>query len=276
MSAALHDLAADIAARHGDNLERQRKPAEHRNELRGVADADELRRHRGDDLLPRQRPASALHHVQVLGHFVGAVNVHRQLVHAVQVEHPDAVGLQPLRARFRGGHRALDAALDGGEGVDEEIDRRARADPDHLVFNDMAQRGVRHGFLQIVLSHFFLCGGRSVQTPSKASAAMPTDSPSVGWGWMVLPMSVASAPISTASASSLMRSPAPVPTIPPPTIRWSSASKMSLVKPSSRALAMARPEAAHGNFATPTLVPFFFASSSVRPTQAISGSVKAT
>jgi hypothetical protein len=48
---------------------------------------------------------------------------------------------------------------------------------------------------------------------------------------------------------------------------------MSLVKPSSRAFAMARPEAAQGNFDTPTLVPAFFASSSVRPTQAISGSV---
>ena len=90
---------------------------------------------------------------------------------------------------------------------------------------------------------------------------------------MVLPMSVASAPISTASASSLIRSPAPVPTMPPPTTRWVSASKISLVKPSSRALAIARPDAAQGNFATPIAVPFFFASSSVSPTQAISGSV---
>src|ERR1041385_6238055 len=110
------------------------------------------------------------------------------------------------------------------------------------------------------------CGGRSVQTPSKSSAAMPTDSLVVGWGWMVLPMSVASAPISTASAISLIRSPAPSPTMPPPSRRWLSASKMSLVKPSSRALAIARPEADHGNLATPTLVPAFFASSSVSPT----------
>lgn len=28
----------------------------------------------------------------------------------------------------------------------------------------------------------FLAGGRSVQTPSYTSAAMPIDSPSVGWG----------------------------------------------------------------------------------------------
>ena len=153
------------------------------------------------------------------------------------------------RARFRRGHRALDAALDRRERVDEEIDRRARADADDPVFDDVLERRLRDRLLQLVLSHFFFCcGGRSVQTPSKASAAMPTDSLSVGCGWMVLPMSVASAPISTASASSLMRSPAPVPTMPPPTMRWLSASKISLVKPSSRALAMARPEAAHGKF----------------------------
>jgi ADP-ribose pyrophosphatase YjhB (NUDIX family) len=56
-------------------------------------------------------------------------------------------------------------------------------------------------------------GGRSVQAPSKASAARPIDSPSVGCGWIVLPMSTASAPISTARASSPIMSPACVPTI---------------------------------------------------------------
>ena len=35
--------------------------------------------------------------------------------------------------------------------------------------------------------------------PSKASAAMATVSDRVGWGWMVRPMSAASAPISMAS-----------------------------------------------------------------------------
>ncbi|TMH48715.1 MAG: ribose-5-phosphate isomerase RpiA [Betaproteobacteria bacterium] len=41
-------------------------------------------------------------------------------------------------------------------------------------------------------------------------------------------------------------------------------------------IAMARPEAAQGNLATPNLNPCFFASSSVSPAQAISGSVYAT
>ena len=30
--------------------------------------------------------------------------------------------------------------------------------------------------------HFLLCGGKSVHTPSKTSAAIPIDSPSVGCG----------------------------------------------------------------------------------------------
>ncbi len=55
-----------------------------------------------------------------------------------------------------------------------------------------------------------------------------------------------------------------------------SSSKISFVKPSSRLFAIARPDAAHGNFATPTLRPLFFASSSVTPTHATSGSVYAT
>ena len=73
-----------------------------------------------------------------------------------------------------------------------------------------------------------------MQIPSATSAASPTNSPSVGCGWIVRPMSTASAPISTASTTSLMRSPACVPTMPPPRTRWLALSKMSLVKPSSR------------------------------------------
>jgi hypothetical protein len=50
-------------------------------------------------------------------------------------------------------------------------------------------------------------------------------------------------------------------------------SKSSLVKPSSRPLAMARPEAVQGKRPFLTFVPRALASSSVTPTQAISGSV---
>ncbi len=93
---------------------------------------------------------------------------------------------------------------------------------------------------------------RRLRTPRRA---MPIDSPSVGCGWMVLPMSAGSQPISIARQISLIRSPACVPTMPPPITRCVASSKISLVKPSSRPLAIARPEAAHGNTALPYLMP---------------------
>ena len=49
------------------------------------------------------------------------------------------------------------------------------------------------------LRTYLRAGGTSVQLPCATSAAMPMDSPRVGCGWMVLPMSTASAPISIAS-----------------------------------------------------------------------------
>jgi len=122
---ALQHLAPDVAPRHRDHFDRQRKLAEHRHQFRGVANAHELLRHRGDDLLARQRAAAALDHVQVLGHFVGTVDIDIERVHAVQVEHADAVRLQPLGARLGCSHRAFDAALDRRQRVDEEIDGRA-------------------------------------------------------------------------------------------------------------------------------------------------------
>jgi dihydrolipoamide dehydrogenase len=72
---------------------------------------------------------------------------------------------------------------------------------------------------------------------------------------------------------SAISSPACTPTMPPPMMRWVSSSNTSLVKPSVRDRPMARPKAAHGNLPTPTFRPLAFASVSVTPTQAISGSV---
>ena len=70
-----------------------------------------------------------------------------------------------------------------------------------------------------------LVGGRSVQTPSNTSATMPIDSHKVGCGWIVLPTSTGSQPISTARCGSPMRSLACVPMMPPsPYQKWSSGS----------------------------------------------------
>ncbi len=90
---------------------------------------------------------------------------------------------------------------------------------------------------------------------------------------MVRPMSVASQPISMASAASAIRSPALGPTIPAPINRSVSSSNNSLVMPSSRDSARLRPLAAQGNTPLPYLIFFALASISVSPTHATSGSV---
>ena len=59
------------------------------------------------------------------------------------------------------------------------------------------------GICVSLLHLFFLGRYRSVIVPSNASAAMPMVSERVGCGWMVRPMSAASAPISIASAASV-------------------------------------------------------------------------
>src|SRR3989344_2539986 len=128
------------------------------------------------------------------------------------------------------------------------------------------------------LATYFFCGGTSVQLPCAISAAMPMLSPSVGCGGRVLPIPAAPAPIAMARAIPPIMSPACVPTMPPPRILpgpWASgeSSNSSLVTPSSRPLAMARPEAVQGNRPFLTLMPCALAWSSVRPTHATSGSV---
>ena len=90
---------------------------------------------------------------------------------------------------------------------------------------------------------------------------------------MVKAMSSASAPISIAKPISPNISPALIPTIAPPKMRCESLSKISLVIPSVRPEAIARPDAAHGKVALSTFRPCSLASFSVTPTHAISGSV---
>ena len=83
-------------------------------------------------------------------------------------------------------------------------------------------------------------------------------------------------PISMAKTASLIRSPAPEPTMPQPTTRCVGGSMIHLVSPSVRPMAWARPLAIQGNWATSTVRPWRLASVSVSPAQAISGSVKTT
>src|SRR5260370_592283 len=67
-----------------------------------------------------------------------------------------------------------------------------------------------------------------------------------GCGRMVNPTSAAPQPVPTASATSLISSPALVPTMPPPSTRCVSGSNSSFVSPSSRPIDSERPLATHG------------------------------
>ena len=180
MSAELHQRLRDKAARHGNDFDRKRKVAEHADELRLVDNAHELLCHRRDDLLTRQRAAASLDHRAVLGDFVSAVDVDRELVDRGELDDRDAVVLEALGGLYRAGNRTLDPVLDFGQRVDEIVGRRSAADTDKSVVDYVLDRLPRDESLLLVLRHFLRTGGRSVQTPSNASAANPIDSLRVG------------------------------------------------------------------------------------------------
>ena len=113
------------------------------------------------------------------------------------------------------------------------------------------------------------CRRRPRPTPSRSRTAS-------GAAWIVILRSDAVAAISTASTPSAISSPALTPTMPTPSTRSVPGSMISLVSPSLRSTVVARPEAPQGNFATSIAMPRSCASASVRPHQAISGSVKTT
>ena len=108
---------------------------------------------RDADDLSRVARRRRLDHVQVLGDLVGAVHVDLQLVHAVEVEDPDAVLLQAFGARLRCGDRAFDAPLDRRQRINEKVDSRARADADDRVFDHVLERGRRNLLLEFGLVH---------------------------------------------------------------------------------------------------------------------------
>ncbi len=124
----------------------------------------------------------------------------------------------------------------GRESIEARLFREDEVPWDELAFRTVRQTlehffdDRRRGSVRLALRRHRLSRNRRARQPLPArrrhvgarpcatSAAMPIASPSVGCGWMVLPMSTASAPISMASAISPIMSPACVPTMPPPTI----------------------------------------------------------
>jgi hypothetical protein len=89
----------------------------------------------------------------VLGDLVGAIDVDRQRAGVVELGERDAVRLEALGGLHRRRDRALDAALELRELVDEEVGRRAGADADPRVVDDVRDRVARDRLLELVLGH---------------------------------------------------------------------------------------------------------------------------
>jgi hypothetical protein len=111
LSAQFHQFARDVGARHRNHFDRQRELAQHADQLARVGNADELLAARGHNFFPRQRAAAALDHGEMLGDFVGAVDVDFEFAHAVEIQHLDAVAFQAGGGRLPNWPRAVDAAL---------------------------------------------------------------------------------------------------------------------------------------------------------------------
>ena len=151
--AQLAHFAGDVFARHRNHFDRQRKAAQLVDELARVGDAHETPRDGRDDLLARERAAAAFDHRQATVHFVGAVDVDRDVVDVVEIEHRKAQLAQPGRGRLGTRHGAADARAHVGQGRDEVIGGGAGADAEDAAVRYLFERRTGDGALLFVLVH---------------------------------------------------------------------------------------------------------------------------
>src|SRR5690606_38677742 len=135
------------------SFHRQRKLAQHVDQLRLVGDADEPSGGSGDDFFPGQRAAAALDELQAAVGLVGTVHIDRDVADLVEVEHADAVIAQSTGGGFGAGYGPGDVALDAGQGIDEEVHGRAGADTDHFAPDHVIQRRQRGGLFLLFGCH---------------------------------------------------------------------------------------------------------------------------
>src|SRR5690606_8974522 len=92
------DVAADEAAGHRNDFNREGETAEDLDLLCRVDDTHELFRGLGDDLFPGERRAAALDQALLRIAFIGAIDVKRDRTGEVEVEDLDAVAAEPFSA----------------------------------------------------------------------------------------------------------------------------------------------------------------------------------
>jgi hypothetical protein len=144
---------------HGDHLHRQRKTPQPCDPLGLIGDAHEAPGLGGHDFFARQRRPPAFDHVAARVDLVRTVNVDRQRLDLVGVEHRHTDRAQPLRRSHGAGDRPRDTVAHGGQRVDETVDRRSGTHADDFARLHIRQGGLTDQGLEGVWAHG---GGRGI------------------------------------------------------------------------------------------------------------------
>ena len=152
-AAQLDQLARHGAARHRNDLNRQREFTQNIDLLGGIGDADKFIRYRGDDLLTGQRRAAAFDHLHVAVDLIRAVNVDPQAIDAVEIEDGDPEAFQLLGGGIGAGNRPFDLPLHGAQRVNKMGRRRAGAYADNSPWLYILQCCPTYRFFQFILRH---------------------------------------------------------------------------------------------------------------------------
>ncbi len=155
LTADLHQLAGNHAARHRNDFDRQREGAQPLDQLALIHHTDELLCRLSNDLFAGKRAAAAFDELQMAVGFVRTVDINRNIADFIEFEHRNAVFLQATAAGFGAGNGAFDTPLDAGQGIDEEVDRGAGAHADNGAGLDIFECGFGRQALLRILGHAF-------------------------------------------------------------------------------------------------------------------------
>lgn len=114
MAAQDDEGTSDKAARHGNNLDRQRESTELIDQLTAVGDADELVSSRCHDFFSGEGCAATLDHVAGLINLVGAVDIDIKLWRGIEIQDSNAMGGESSVGFLAGGNCRVKGMFDFG------------------------------------------------------------------------------------------------------------------------------------------------------------------
>ena len=119
----LYQLAGDMTARHGNDLDREGEVPQGMDQLGFITDTDKALGNRRHDLLTGQGRPAALDELQGAIGFIGAIDVNVDTVDGIEVIDGNAVAFEALGRGFRAGNRGIDLRANTRQGVDEIVGR---------------------------------------------------------------------------------------------------------------------------------------------------------